>query len=90
MQPLGEGGSAAGTEARTLEELCGAPMGAGDFLRLAIAIASALAEVHRSGVVHKNIKPKHIRIHPRSGEAVITGFDIASRLPARALPARES
>lgn len=74
MQPLGDDGSAAETEARTLEELCGAPMEVGAFLRLAVRIASALAEVHARQVVHKNIQPRHILIHPATGEATISGF----------------
>ena len=59
----------------------GAPMAMEDFLPLAIAIAGALAQVHRRGLVHKDIKPQNILVHPANGEIKLTGFGIASRLP---------
>jgi serine/threonine protein kinase len=40
-----------------LSGLLGMPMVVERFLRLAIAIASALGKVHRRGLVHKDIKP---------------------------------
>ena len=59
----------------------GAPMAMEDFLPLAIAIAGALAQVHRRGLVHKDIKPQNILVNPASGEIKLTGFGIASLLP---------
>ena len=64
-----------------LAQRLGAPMAMEDFLPLAIAIAGALAQVHRRGLVHKDIKPANILAHPASGEIKLTGFGIASRLP---------
>ena len=58
----------------------GAPMAMEDFLPLAIAIAGALTHVHQRGLVHKDIKPANILLHPASGEIRLTGFGIASRL----------
>src|SRR5215475_4648483 len=43
-----------------LDSLLGAPMETERFLRLAIAIASALTQVHRRGLIHKDIKPANI------------------------------
>ena len=59
----------------------GAPMAMEDFLPLAIAIAGALAQVHRRGLVHKDIKPQNILVNPANGEIKLTGFGIASLLP---------
>ncbi len=63
-----------------LEGLLGAPMAPGTFLRLAIGIASALGEVHQSGLVHRDVKPANILVNPGSGEVRLTGFGLASRL----------
>ena len=53
----------------------------GLFLRLAIGLAGALGEVHRRGIVHKNVKPAHVLVNPATGQVWLTGFGIASRLP---------
>jgi PAS domain S-box-containing protein len=63
-----------------LEQLLGAPMDVGGFLRLAIGIARALGKLHQRGLVHKDIKPVHILANKASGEVRLTGFGIASRL----------
>ena len=59
----------------------GAPMAMAEFLPLAIAITGALAQVHRRGLVHKDLKPHNILVNPLSGEVRLTGFGIASLLP---------
>ena len=64
-----------------LEGLLGAPMEVGRFLRLAVAIAAALTQLHRRGLVHKDIKPAHILANATAGEAKLTGFGLTSRLP---------
>src|ERR1700757_4339669 len=43
-----------------LAALPGGPMEAGYFLRLAIGISSALGQVHKRGLAHKDLKPAHI------------------------------
>ncbi len=61
-----------------LDGLFDAAMDSGTFLRIAIGIASALAKVHKSGRVHKDIKPDNILVNPESGEVRIIGFGLAS------------
>jgi serine/threonine protein kinase len=53
----------------------------GLFLRLAVGLAAAVSEMHRRGIVHKNIKPAHILVDAATGQVWLTGFGIASRLP---------
>src|SRR5262245_6789953 len=50
-------------------------------LRLAVGLAAALGEVHRRGIIHKNVKPANILVNPTTGQVWLTGFGIASRLP---------
>ncbi len=64
---------------KPLDGLLDAPMDSGTFLRLAIGIASAVAKVHQSGLVHKDVKPANILVNPDSGEVRLTGFGLASR-----------
>ncbi|WP_257463510.1 AAA family ATPase [Archangium lipolyticum] len=64
-----------------LAQLLGTPMEPGRFLQLAIRITRALAEVHRHGVAHRDLKPQNILIHPETGEVKLTGFGSASLLP---------
>ena len=69
------------TRSEPLERWLGAPMEVRDFLRLAIGVAAALTQVHRRGLVHKDIKPANIVVDPATGTVKLTGFGIASRLP---------
>src|SRR6516225_4981661 len=64
-----------------LDRLLGGPLDVGRFLRLAIAVTSALGKLHQRGLVHKDIKPAHILVHCADGQVRLTGFDLASRLP---------
>jgi len=64
-----------------LETLLGTPMELGQFLGLAIGVAAALGKVHQRGLVHREIKPANIWVKAGDGEARLTGFGIASRLP---------
>ena len=58
----------------------GQPIEVTRFLRLTSRMASALGQVHRNGMIHKDIKPANVFVvddeHVR-----LTGFGIASRLP---------
>src|SRR6201999_2935281 len=59
----------------------GPGIGLGLFLTMGAGIAAALGEVHRRGIIHKDIRPAHILVDAASGRVWLTGFGIASRLP---------
>src|SRR4051812_41771762 len=63
-----------------LDRLLGGPMEVGRFLRLGIATASALGNLHQRGLIHKDIKPANIVVDCADGHVRLTGFGIASRL----------
>src|SRR6202048_2037317 len=69
------------TRSEPLYRLLGVRMEVSSFLRLAIAVAAALTQVHRRGLVHKDIKPGNILVNRTTGEVKLTGFGIASRPP---------
>jgi serine/threonine protein kinase len=50
-------------------------------LRLAIGIATTLAQVHERGFIHKDIKPANILVNVGTGQVWFIGFGIASRVP---------
>src|SRR4051812_6919365 len=57
------------------------PMEIGRFLRLGVALTAAIHQMHGRGIIHKDIKPANVLVNPETGEAWLTGFGIASRLP---------
>lgn len=73
----------------TLVEWLNAPLAPGLFLQTAKGMAEALADVHRHGLVHKDIKPGNLFVGA-GGQVKISGFGVASRLsrerPAPAPP----
>jgi predicted ATPase len=64
-----------------LDRLIGRPLALLEALRIAIAFARALRQLHDRGLVHKDIKPANVLVDVRSGGVWLTGFGIASRLP---------
>jgi hypothetical protein len=64
-----------------LLRLTGRPREIASFLRLAIGIATALAQVHQRGLIHKDIKPANVLVNSTTGQVWLMGFGIASRLP---------
>jgi serine/threonine protein kinase len=49
------------------------------FFKLAIQLAALLTELHRHGIIHKQLNPASILIHPITGEVWLTDFSLASR-----------
>jgi serine/threonine protein kinase len=64
-----------------LDRLLGRPMVLEGFLPFAIGMATALAQVHQRGLIHKDIKPANVLVNSATGQAWLMGFGIASRLP---------
>src|SRR5580704_14283385 len=64
----------------TLDRLLAGPMEIKQFLRFAVGLARALTGLHKSGLIHKNLKPANVLVAPATGEARLMGFEIASPL----------
>jgi serine/threonine protein kinase len=58
----------------------GQPLDLTRVLRIGIGLAKALGQVHRHGLIHKDIKPANVLVDD-NGNVCLTGFGIASRLP---------
>ena len=59
------------------------------FFAIALDLAATLHEVHAHGVIHKDIKPDNILIHPQTRAVKLGDFGIASRL-ASEIPTAEA
>jgi PAS domain S-box-containing protein len=68
-----------------LERGQGQPLDLTRALRIAIGLTTALAQVHRRGIVHKDIKPENVLVGD-ADRVWLTGFGIASRLPRERQP----
>src|SRR5216684_2883752 len=68
-----------------LERDQGRPLDLSHFLRIAIGLAAAVGQVHRHGLIHKDIKPANILVDD-NGSVWLTGFGIASQLPRERQP----
>jgi PAS domain S-box-containing protein len=67
-------------EDRILEGEPWQPLDLTRFLRISIGLARALGQVHRRGLIHKDIKPANVLVDDGSN-VWLTGFGIASQLP---------
>ena len=63
-----------------LDRALGRPLELTRFLRLAINLATAIGQVHRHGLIHKDIKPANLLVDA-AGNVRLTGFGMASQLP---------
>src|ERR1700761_2698057 len=64
-----------------LHRLIQGPMEITQFLRIAIGLSTALGQLHKRSVIHKDLKPSNILVDAATGHAWLTGFGIATRLP---------
>src|SRR5712671_6352775 len=64
-----------------LDRLLGQPIEIGRFLRFATGLAAALRQIHKRGLIHKDIKPANVLVDSATGQVWLTGFGISSRLP---------
>src|ERR1700739_852896 len=62
-----------------LERDQGRPLDLTRALHTAVGLAAALGQVHRRGLIHKDIKPANVLVD--DGNVWLTGFGIASQLP---------
>ncbi|RFP61669.1 MAG: GAF domain-containing protein [Limnothrix sp. CACIAM 69d] len=53
----------------------------GDVLTIALQLTTILHNLHQQRVIHKDIKPANILIHPESKQVKLIDFSIASLLP---------
>src|SRR5208282_1405316 len=68
-----------------LERGQGQPLDLTRALRIAIGLTTALAQVHRHGLIHKDIKPGNVLVDD-ADSVWLTGFGVASRLPRESQP----
>ena len=52
-----------------------------EFFTIAITLADILNELHRVPLIHKDIKPSNIIIHPETQTVKLTDFNLATYLP---------
>jgi serine/threonine protein kinase len=64
-----------------LDQLVGQPLELTSWLHLAIGLTTAIDQLHRRNIIHKDIKPANVVVNSETGQCWLTGFGIASRLP---------
>ncbi|OBR53093.1 AAA family ATPase [Paraburkholderia tropica] len=65
-----------------LRQRWGAPQKTGRFLRVSMAMAAAVASLHRAGLVHGDLNPDNILLDADERSACLTGFGCAQRADA--------
>jgi predicted ATPase/signal transduction histidine kinase len=73
---------------RPLADLLGKPLDVARFLDLAIGIAEGVADLHRRGIIHGDLKPENIVVNPVTGQVKVMDLGLASRLPREATAAQ--
>ncbi len=56
-----------------------------EILKIGIASASALGEIHASGVIHKDINPANLVLNPQTSEMKVIDFGISERISLKSL-----
>ena len=57
------------------------PLTIPQFIQIAIQLAKSVHPLHQKRVIHKDIKPANILIHPETGHVKLIDFSISSLLP---------
>lgn len=60
--------------------LAGRPLSIAGFLQLAIQLVEIIGTVHRQKIIHKDLKPQSILVHPTTDAVELINFENASRL----------
>jgi serine/threonine protein kinase len=68
-----------GFDGEFLSTLYDQPLGISQFLDVALRLTAAVADLHRQGVVHGDLKPENVLYQPRTGALKLLGFGIASQ-----------
>ena len=68
-----------------LDRMLGRPLKTTRFLRIALNLTIAVGHMHRSGLIHKDIKPGNVLVDG-DDNIRLTGFGIASQVPQERQP----
>jgi predicted ATPase/signal transduction histidine kinase/tRNA A-37 threonylcarbamoyl transferase component Bud32 len=60
--------------------LAGQPLEVRDVLNIGIQLSEVVGQLHENQIIHKDIKPQNIIIHPVTKQVKLSDFSIASRL----------
>ena len=58
-----------------------APLSVSEFFPVAIQLTQILQSLHRNRVIHKDIKPQNILLHPQTKQVKLIDFSLSSLLP---------
>jgi tRNA A-37 threonylcarbamoyl transferase component Bud32 len=61
------------------------PLDVDRFLRIAIELATILAELHRRDIIHQNVNPGSILVHPSTDEVWLADFSLAAKATGESL-----
>lgn len=59
------------------------PLSIKQFLEIGIQLTEILGKIHEKSVIHKDVKPDNILIHPETKKVKLIDFSIAEQLPRR-------
>jgi predicted ATPase/signal transduction histidine kinase len=69
-----------GFEGEPLPGVFDRPLEPGRLLDVAVRLAAALVDLHRQGIVHRDLRPDNVLFDPRTGALKLIGFGMAVRL----------
>ena len=58
-----------------------------EFLTVAIQMAEGLVQMHSQGIIHKNIHPANVLIHPKTAQVKLTDFGLSTLIGVETLEA---